>query len=155
MGTRTLSNRIRPCQVPRIPHFERFSSKMSIPSMSGVQTSAVILVFPSGIFCRAITVNSPEIGALVAHFFSPRRIVKYSPSSLFSQIVCCPLASHPTAGSLRQNALSQSFARCGSHSFFCSSLPKSISALHPIDWCALTITAVEPQYFPISSSARL
>ncbi len=70
-------------------------------------------------------------------------------------MVSCPPASHPTLGSDRQKALSQSLARCGSHRAFCSGVPKSMIALHPIDWCAETSTAVEPQYIPIRSSTRL
>jgi hypothetical protein len=65
---------------------------------------------------------------------------------VFSNVVSCPPASQPTLGSERQNALSQSLARWGSQSFFCSSLPKSMTALQPIDWWAETMTAVEPQY---------
>ena len=43
-------------------------------------------------------------------------------------------ASHPTFGSERQKALSQSVARWGSHLLFCSSEPKSMMALQPMDW---------------------
>ena len=64
-------------------------------------------------------------------------------------------ASQPTFGSDRQNAETQSLARRGSQRFFCSSLPNSMIALQPIDWCADTSTAVEPHDWPIRSSTRL
>jgi len=70
-GTRTFSNRILACHVPRIPHLDRFFWKMSTPSMSGVHTSAVTFSFPSPSFCLAITVNRLDSAPLVAHFFSP------------------------------------------------------------------------------------
>ncbi len=74
MGTRASRKRIRACQVPRIPHLDRFFWKMSTPGMSGVQTSAVTFCLPSGIVCRAITVKIAESAPLVAHFFSPLRM---------------------------------------------------------------------------------
>ncbi len=79
LGTRQLVKRMRACQVPRMPHLLRFFWKMSMPSMSGVQTRAVTrsLVLPdlgSVIFCLAMTVNRPEMAPEVAHFFSPLRM---------------------------------------------------------------------------------
>ena len=76
MGTFTLVRRMRACQVPRMPHLERLRLKISTPSMSGVQMSAVtasfsLPVFGSLIFCLAITVKSAESAPEVAHFFSP------------------------------------------------------------------------------------
>ena len=77
------------------------------------------------------------------------------PSALSSQRVSWPPASQPTFGSERQNALSVDFAMSGRKRFFCSSLPKSMTALQPIDWCADTSTAVEPHERPRRSRTRL
>jgi hypothetical protein len=75
--------------------------------------------------------------------------------SALVKVVSWPPASQPTLGSERQKALSQSLARWGSHFFFCSSVPKSMTALQPMDWWAETMTAVEPQYMPMRSRTRL
>ena len=79
MGTFTLVRRMRACQVPRMPHLERLRLKISTPSMSGVQMSAVttsfcLPVLGSVTFCLHITVKRPLSAPLVAHFFSPLRM---------------------------------------------------------------------------------
>jgi hypothetical protein len=70
---------MRACHVPRMPVLERFFSKMSTPSMSGVTISAVTPVFLFPVFgsvtcCLAITVNIPAMAPEVDHFFSPLRM---------------------------------------------------------------------------------
>jgi hypothetical protein len=70
-------------------------------------------------------------------------------------VVCTLLASDPASVSVSANAASFSpLVRGGSHFACCSGVPKRIRARMPIEWCALTKTAVEEQCPPITSITR-
>jgi hypothetical protein len=65
------------------------------------------------------------------------------------------LASEPASFSVSANAASFSpRASGGSQRAFCSGVPKRSKARMPIEWCALTNTAVEEQWPPIVSMIR-
>ncbi len=64
--------------------------------------------------------------------------------------------SEPTDGSVRAKALIVPLRKRGKYFFFWASVPNSLSGCGtPIDWCALTSTAVEAQWLASSIIARL
>ena len=65
------------------------------------------------------------------------------------------LASEPACSSVRAKAASFSpLASGGSQRAFCSGVPKRTRARMPIEWWALTNTAVDAQWPPITSMIR-
>ena len=74
------------------------------------------------------------------------------PSGVGVAVVCTLLASEPASGSVRAKAASFSpLTSGGSQRRFCSSVPNSSRARMPMLWWALTKTAVEAQWPPITS----
>ncbi len=70
-------------------------------------------------------------------------------------VVICA-GSEPTSGSVSAKADRSPAAIRGRYFFFCSSVPNIFSGCGtPIDWCAETSTAVEPQCEAIAMSTRL
>ena len=149
------SNASRPVAVPRIEFFAMRASSTLKPGRSGVTRKAVISFFfpaePATPGVLAMTVSTSAMPPLVIHFFEPLRMNPL-PSGVGVAVVCTLLASDPASGSVRANAASFSPLTSGtSHCFCCSGVPNSSSARMPIEWCALTKTAVEAQWPPMSS----
>jgi hypothetical protein len=102
---------------------------------------------------RAITTKRSARVPLVHQSFSP--LITQEPSACFTASVTMLAGSEPAPGSVRANAESSPFAMRGSHFFFCVSVPKSFSGWGtPMDWCAESVAAVEPQYFATAPRIR-
>ena len=88
-----------------------------------------------------VTPHVMSVPALVMNIFDP--FTTQRPSRCSAVVRTLP-ASEPAPGSVRPNAASfRPAARSGSHSRFCSSLPKRRIGIVPSEVCAATVIATE------------
>ncbi len=89
---------------------------------------------PSLLGTIAMTMTTSATAPFVAHSLVPL-MVYVDPSSDGVAVTESRAGSEPTSGSVSRKALMWVRATFGSHSFFCSSDPNSISGCgRPIDW---------------------
>ena len=99
-----------------------------------------------------VTHDVMSVPAFVMNIFAPLTI--HSPSRSSAVVRVLP-ASEPAPGSVRPKAASlRPEARSGSHSRFCSSLPKRKIGIVPSEVCAATVIATD-ESIRVSSSIAI
>ena len=102
---------------------------------------------------RAVIVTHAvmSVPAFVMKIFEP--LMTHSPSLSSARVRVAP-ASDPASGSVRPKAASFfPEARSGSHSRFCSSVPKEKIGKVPSEWCAAIVIATDESTRVSSSTA--
>ena len=108
-------------------------------------------ISPSSVSAVIVTQAEMSVPAFVMKIFAP--LITHSPSSSSARVREAA-ASEPAPGSVNPNAASfLPEARSGSHSRFCSSVPKRKIGIVPSEVCAATVIATDESIRVSSSTA--